>query len=167
MKESQGKSSVSKELQPWTATDLQIFFEINQVDCTAAETLQRVRQLCSVTTDDYVVPVFEVLQLEYWARMWILQEYIKARDLVVQYGTTRVDAKHLQGLMELLLHFKMIVSRFQGNLSDMFRSQSTIANSFDADFEQYMAVEVIGQRRGANYDGPLGFALLLRNLWKS
>jgi len=46
----------------------------------------------SFVTDEFFAPVIDLLNHEYWSRIWIVQEYYLAANLVVQCGAVVVSA---------------------------------------------------------------------------
>lgn len=57
-----------------------------------------------LATDEFFAPIIDLLNNEYWSRIWIVQEYCLAADLVVQCGTIIVPSVILDCLYRMAYH---------------------------------------------------------------
>ncbi|KAJ4403439.1 hypothetical protein N0V91_006491 [Didymella pomorum] len=57
-----------------------------------------------LATDEFFAPIIDFFNNEYWSRIWIVQEYCLAADLVVQCGTIIVPSVILDCLYRMAYH---------------------------------------------------------------
>jgi hypothetical protein len=56
-----------------------------------------------IVTDEHLAPILTLLESEYWTRLWIVQEFVLAHELILQCGSEILDGRLLESLYRPLI----------------------------------------------------------------
>lgn len=131
-------------------------------------------QAMRVITEEHLAPCLELLQSEYWSRVWIVQECVLAKNIVVRCGESGLDWDTLDSFEKTLHIAKWNYLSNSSNKDLIARNFSGLGENFMDQIDRSVGAVIAKRRRRHHLYSQLRqlqdyseFAWLIRQFSKS